>query len=32
MSTRLLTTPDGSVWTGAWLDAVTERHPAVVLG
>lgn len=30
MGTQLLTTLDGSVRTGAWLDAVTERHPAVL--
>lgn len=31
-STELLTTLEGKVAQGAWLNAVTERQPAVVLG
>ena len=31
-TTELLGTLDGRVRSGAWLNAATERHPAVVLG
>jgi putative ABC transport system permease protein len=31
-STELLTTLDGTVRTGAWLNAATARYPGVVLG
>ncbi|WP_433418486.1 ABC transporter permease [Microtetraspora malaysiensis] len=31
-SAELLTTLEGDVWKGTWLNAATERQPAVVLG